>query len=102
MVPTAEKRKHVRKAPDFIDDKFIATLEKSKQDYWKRRKAGKNGQEDLRPKPKFIKEPQGITMGFDNEGQMVAKTRAMRRQKPATEAKYTKATHSVKKARKNK
>jgi hypothetical protein len=99
MAPQKEKPKHVRKAPDFIDEALIATLSKDKQAYWNRRKEGKNGQDDIRPQPKVIKTPQDVTIGFNNEGQMVAKTRAVRRQKLPTNNTKTKKTHSIVKAR---
>lgn len=37
----------------------------------------------------------GMTTRFDNEGNMVISNRAARRRRPATDPKYTKATHSL-------
>lgn len=99
MAPTKEKPKHVYQPPSWIDGKFVRTLSKDKQKYWATRIQGGA------PKPKAtspIKIPEDIVIGFDNSGRMVAKTRALRRQKLPTENKYTKSTHSIKKARKNK
>lgn len=97
MAPTTEKPKHVRKAPDFIDDKFIKTLSKEKQDYWANRKAGKNGNPDLTPAPKAVSAPQDIVMGFDRDGNMIAKTRAVRRHKDPSDPKNTKKYNTRKK-----
>jgi len=46
----------------------------------------------------YFAEHGGITT-FDNDGNMVIKTRAARRQRPATDPKYTKSTHSLQLAR---
>lgn len=96
---TTEKPKHVRQAPDFIDDALIATLPPEKQSYWANRKAGKNGNPDLTPKPTVFKTPDDVQIGFDNDGKMVTKTRAMRHRKPPTDVKDTKSTHAINKER---
>lgn len=56
--------------------------------YWKNRKQGKRGQEDLIPKSKLIKESD-VSMGFSPTGQMIAKNRKVRRQK-AVDRTFTK------------
>jgi len=94
-----EQKTHVRQAPDWIDEKTVKSLPEEKQEYWRRRILGKNGQEKFNPKGKVIKTPEGMTVGFDNDGNMVAKNRALRRRKLPTENKYTKST---KKNRKHK
>lgn len=100
MTPTKPKPKHIRQAPDWIDEKTVKSLPPEKQYYWHRRLGGQNGQEDNRPKPTVFKTPDNITIGFDNEGRMVARTRAYRRKKVPTDNKYTKNTHAIQKARK--
>jgi hypothetical protein len=98
MGPAKQKVK-VPTVPSFISDELVKTLSADKQEYWANRKQGKRGQGDAPKLTKQIKTPDDVTIGFDNNGNMVAKTRAMRRRKPPTENKYTKATHSIKKAR---
>lgn len=46
--------------------------------YWKRRKDGKRGQENLTPEPVLFKES-GVTTSFDNQGRMLINNRAYRR-----------------------
>lgn len=72
-----------------------------KETYWKNRKENKRGQGEL-VLSKLVKTPEDITMGFDDDGKMYAKTRAMRRAKKPTLNIYTKATHAIKKARNKK
>lgn len=43
----------------------------------------------------------GMTTRFDNDGNMVIKNRAARRKRPASDPKYTKATHSLRLKRAN-
>lgn len=91
MGPANEtKKKHVPTVPDFIDDAFIKTLSKEKQAYWKNRKVGKSGMPDLKPKPKVLSTPQDIQIGFDNDGKMVYKTRALRRRRLPSDNEHTK------------
>lgn len=91
MAPTKEKPKHVYVAPEWIDQKFVKTLSKEKQAYWANRVLGKVGQGEPKNLTKVFKTPENITIGFDNNGQMVAKTREMRRQKlPADNTKTKK------------
>lgn len=98
MVPTTEKKEKVPTVPSFIDDAFIATLPKEKQAYWANRKKGQRGMPNIRPQPKVVK-VSDTTIGFDNDGNMIAKSRAVRRRKLPSDPKYTKATHSLKKIR---
>lgn len=71
-----------------------------KETYWKNRKENKRAPDPR--SPKLLKTPTDIAMGFDDEGKMYAKTRAMRRAKKPTLNIYTKATHAIKKARNKK
>lgn len=98
MGPAKQKEPHVREAPSWIDPEFVKNLKDiDKKDYWERRLKGLNGQEDLTPKPKVIKTPDNITIGFDNEGKMIAKTRAYRRKKLPTDNTKTKKQNKRKK-----
>lgn len=96
----APKEKVERKytPPSFIDEKIIRNLSPEKRQYWANRILGHPGQ-GPKPKKSEAKPTDGGITTFDNNGNMVIKNRAARRQRPATDPKYTKATHSLKKAR---
>jgi hypothetical protein len=97
--PTKPKAK-VPAVPDFIDDAVIAKLPKEKQEYWKNRKAGNRGQGIKAKLMKVFKTPKDIVMGFDNNGAMVAKTRAVRRKKKPTNNVHTKVLAVTKRKKK--
>lgn len=100
MGPVAtEAPKHVYQRPDWIDEEVIKTLSEEKQQYWANRILGNNGQGVKLPEPKVFKESE-VEVAFDNQGRMYAKTRAVRRTRPFGDNQYTKATHSLKLARK--
>lgn len=86
---TKEKPKHVYQPPAWIDDEFIKTLSKEKQEYWANRKKGISGMGEA-PKPKITANTEGGQISFDNDGNMVVKTREYRRKKPTRDNKYTK------------
>lgn len=99
MAPTQTKKRTV---PDPLDSTPLLELSErlknttpEKREYWLNRLGGKPGTPDLRPKPKVFKVPQDIVMGFDNDGNMVAKTREMRRKKKPYDVKFTKNTWSM-------
>lgn len=89
MVPTTEKPKHVYQPPAWIDEEFIKTLSEDKQKYWANRIQGKSGMGEA-PKPKVTPNTDGGQISFDNDGNMVVKTRAYRRKKPVRDNQYTK------------
>lgn len=90
MVPTTEKKKRVYVPPSWIDLEFIKTLSKDKQKYWANRIQGNPGQGIIKKQEKVVATPQGIGMSFNNAGEMVIRTREMRRQKPTFDNQYTK------------
>ena len=87
--------------PSFINEAFIKTLSKAKQSYWANRIMGNPGQ-GPKPKKAEVKPTTGATTYFDNDGNMIMKNRAARRQRPTVAPKYTKANHPIKKARNKK
>lgn len=51
-----------------------------KDKYWENRKENKRGQGEI-PKPRVVESTDGAERGFDNEGNIVVKNRAMRRRR---------------------
>jgi hypothetical protein len=99
MVPTAEKVEHKYMPPSWMQTGIIEKLPKEKQVYWANRVLGNNGQGVVAPKPTVFKESPA-TIAFNNAGEMVVHNRAARRNRPANDPQYTKATQSLKVARK--
>lgn len=100
MAPT-EKKERKYTPPSFIDEEFIKTLSPEKQQYWANRIVGNPGT-GPKPKKSEIKPTGDAATYFDNDGNMVVKNRLARRQKEPTDPMFTKATHSLKKARNKK
>ena len=98
MMPAKEKVERKYVPPTWIDEKFIKTLTEEKQEYWANRILGKTGQGVKIPKPKVFKASEA-TISFDNNGNEIVHNRANRRNRPANDPKYTKATHSLKLSR---
>lgn len=95
---TKQERKYT--PPSFIDENFIKTLSKEKQEYWANRILGRPGQGE-KIKPKVVSETtKNAATYLDNDGNMVLKNREVRRQKPPHNPKYTKANHARKKGHK--
>ncbi len=99
MAPTAEKVEHKYIPPSFVNKEIVDTLPTDKQTYWANRILGKNGQGVTLPKPTVFKESPA-TIAFNNLGEMVVHNRQARRNRPANDPQYTKATQSLKVARK--
>lgn len=99
MMPTKTKVEHKYVPPSFIKEEIIKELSPEKQQYWANRVLGNNGQGVVAPKAKVFKES-GATISFNNAGEMVVHNRASRRQRPATDPQFTKATNWMVKARK--
>tara|TARA_B100001250_G_C19490080_1_gene652683 strand:+ start:315 stop:620 length:306 start_codon:yes stop_codon:yes gene_type:complete len=98
MAPETQKKERKYVPPSWIDEEFIKTLSPEKQKYWAYRIQGHPGQ-GPKPKKAEVKPTGKAVTYFDNDGNMVTKNRAARRHKPASDPKYTKATHSLKKKR---
>jgi len=99
MVPTTKQkieRKYV--PPTFIDEESVKKLSPEKQQYWANRIRGLPGQ-GPKPKKPGVTLSSDVTTYFDNEGNMVTKNRAARRQRPTTPPYYTKSNHAQKKLR---
>ncbi len=96
MVPESQIAKPQRKyvPPAWIDEDFVKSLSPEKQVYWANRIQGVPGQGAKPPKAE-VKPSGDATTYFDNDGNMVTKNRAARRQAPASDPRYTKATHSL-------
>lgn len=71
-----------------------------KDKYWENRKSGKRGQENDTPASKYDK-PAEVSMGFNNDGEIVVKSRAYRRQRFVLPGQVS-ATKSKKNKRKKK
>lgn len=91
----------IRTVPDFLDStplmEFVERLKNTtpeKREYWLNRLGGKRGIPDTRPEPKvFMVSP--TTIGFDNDGKMVPKSRYVRRHRKPSDNKNTKNTWSM-------
>lgn len=91
MAPTTEKPKHVYEPPQWIADIDTKKLPADKAAYWENRKKGVGQSVKLKPKVVQADNPE-VQMGFDSEGNMYAKTRAVRRQQPPSDPSKTKKT----------
>lgn len=98
MVLEIKKKERKYTPPAFIDEEFVRSLSPEKRVYWANRIQGHPGQGAKPPKAKVVPSGDAQT-SFDNEGRMVTKNRAARRQRPTTPPYYTKSNHAQKKLR---
>ena len=84
--------------PSWADQEIIDALPEEKQKYWANRMQGNPGQGEKPSLEKMFKES-GVSTGFSNSGKTIVYNRISRRNRPATDPKYTKSTHSLKKSR---
>jgi len=97
-MPTKTKVEHKYVPPSFIDKKLIEALSEQKQEYWANRILGNPGQ-GKKPKLDKVFKASEATISFDNLGNEIVHNRANRRNRPANDPQYTKATQSLKVAR---